>query len=92
MKVPGVQTPRPALATQPMPDPMMFVMAAAIMQEYGKLDDFREPVHRRIKRDTEMWRDIEDRSVGAPVDEPLTRNNDQVPGNKGLLGQWNRRT
>ena len=90
MKVPGVPQQSVQL-TAPLPDPMMFVMAAAIMQEYGKFNQPPSPSN-TIKRDVELRREVEERSEGAPVDTPLTRSNARVPGNRGLLAPWNRRT
>lgn len=92
MKVPERKAPiNPALRGA-MPGDTQVAMAAAIMYHQGKFNPMlEEPISAHIKRDVELRREVNERSIG-PVDEDLTRENDRIPGNKGLLGQWDRRT
>ena len=93
MRVPDTAV-GPRATPQEMPSDTMFAMAAAVMAEHGKFN-FSAPTQRPsdfIKQNVEMHRDLEERTKEGPVDTPLTRKNDAVPGNRGLLGPWNRRT
>lgn len=98
MKVP--ETPAQAMPKADLPSPTMFAMAAAIMDQQGKLrsDPYEEPPqptqNQLEKRGMEIRREMEDAGMNKkdPRGVPLGPGNEHVPGNRGLLQPWNRRT
>lgn len=84
------------------PSDTMLAMAAAIMHQQGKLDSlitdpYDPPKGSQAQADKlgiEIRREMDDAGMkrGDPRGEKLGPGNEYVPGNKGLLGQWNRRT
>lgn len=99
MRVPGTLS--PTAPQVEMPSPTMFAMAASIMDAHGKFASLTQSLEspepsqaNRSKQGVDIRREMEDMGLNKhdPRGVPLGPGNEYVPGNKGLLGPWNRRT